>query len=460
MYYHLEWMVVKPFESNIMYQIGVFSDPHIISTEEEMIESTPDHLWLHGCDLRPLDAIFKTFLNKHVESAVVFVKMEELTNIRSNMTQSSECLLAPMITKELQASMHEDHLIIWPFQETMILLVARDNSESFEMDLMKQLDEVFNNLNFVFSSEKRISYSAGLAYFPDHEQSVYKLIRHALAASEAIPAKSHIRYQIYQKDMVDLAQLNRIMHEELAHAFERKEFYVVYQMQYKTSDNKPTGVEALIRWKNDKLDVVSPDLFIPVLQESNLVKQLGLYVLEQVLEDFEGVASQLPEDFKISINLTSDEMLDERILKEIVFLIRQSSMAERQFCFEITETTLIKNLKVANEAINILHDNHMITAIDDFGTGFSSLSYLKTLKTDKLKIDRLFIKDYPHIDDGTIFKGIIGIANDLKLNVIVEGIETPEQLAFIRALDCHEYQGFITSRPESFETCIERLLGK
>nr|WP_281289992.1 EAL domain-containing protein [Oceanispirochaeta crateris] len=123
-------------------------------------------------------------------------------------------------------------------------------------------------------------------------------------------------------------------------------------------------------------------------------------------------------------------------------------------CFEITETVLSENLDFTNRIIETMHHNKFTVAIDDFGTGYSSLGYLKKLNADKLKVDRLFIKDYPESDDGSILQAIVKLAHELNIKVIVEGIETEIQKAYIKELGCEEYQGYFCSKPE----CIQDIL--
>ena len=159
--------------------------------------------------------------------------------------------------------------------------------------------------------------------------------------------------------------------------------------------------------------------------------------------DFAKIKESIPNDFKISINLSSNEFMDKSIILSLVNVIESAGLKLENFCFEITETTLVNNLEHANEIIHYLHEKKVVVAIDDFGTGFSSLGYLKSLYADKLKIDRTFIKDYPKSDDGTMIKAIISMAKQLKIGVIAEGIENEEQLKLIKSLDCKEYQGLL-----------------
>jgi EAL domain-containing protein (putative c-di-GMP-specific phosphodiesterase class I) len=185
--------------------------------------------------------------------------------------------------------------------------------------------------------------------------------------------------------------------------------------------------------------------------------RLGLLVLGKIIDDFQNVEFELGADFRIAFNLSSEEFMDKRVISELLYMIGQSQFDFSKFCIEITETTVLDNIQAANDMILYLNQYGVIVAIDDFGTGFSSLSYLKQLQIDKLKIDRMFIMDYPEKDDGTIFKAIMTMANNMGLKTVIEGIETPKQLEYGKELGCDEYQGYIYSEPVQIDQ-LGRLL--
>ncbi len=170
-------------------------------------------------------------------------------------------------------------------------------------------------------------------------------------------------------------------------------------------------------------------------------------MLKQVIAEFKEHDIQVKKDFKISLNLTSQEFMDVRVISEILFLIGQSQFELSNLCIEITESVILENISDANSMIHFLNERGVVVAIDDFGTGFSSLSYLKQLKINKLKIDRMFIMDYPHEDDGSILQGIVEITKRLRIDTIIEGVETEEQMDFIRHLNCETVQGYHISKP-------------
>ncbi|MCT4583937.1 MAG: EAL domain-containing protein, partial [Peptostreptococcaceae bacterium] len=295
-----------------------------------------------------------------------------------------------------------------------------------------------------------IAYLSGVA-ISNKDDDVNDLLKNAFIALEALLKFKKSKYLIYNDDIFNMVKRDKEIRNEIKNAFLDNEFYVYYQIQKSSDDLNITGVEALIRWKNKKLGIISPSSFIPIIEDTHYIKEVGEFVLRRCIRDFSSIKSHIGENFRISINLSSFEFMDSVLIKNMVSEIKKSNLKTSNFCFEITESNLVDNIDYTNELIKKLHKDNIIVAIDDFGTGFSSLSYLKNLSADKLKIDRMFIKDYPTIDDGSILRGIINMTKELDIKLICEGVETKEQLDFINSLGCEEYQGYYGSKPMKFE---------
>ncbi len=322
---------------------------------------------------------------------------------------------------------------------------------------MEAIDNVFMGIYFSNYPTFKVNYLSGIAISRIHGKNSVEQLINAFIVLEFLINAHKSKYLIYNEKIYDVVSKDKTIRNELKYAFEKNEFSVVYQVQ-KTTNGRNIGVEALVRWKNKKLGNLSPDFFIPIMEESEYIKKLGLHVLNTVIKDFETIKDIIPDDFKISINLSSNEFTDKTIVSSLIDVIASSKLRLENFCFEITETTLVNNLEHTNEIIKYLHEKKIVVSIDDFGTGFSSLGYLKTLYADKLKIDRTFIKDYPEKDDGAMIKAIISMAKQLKIGVIAEGIETEAQLDLIKSLKCKEYQGYYGSKPIEFKEFVDLFM--
>jgi EAL domain-containing protein (putative c-di-GMP-specific phosphodiesterase class I) len=203
----------------------------------------------------------------------------------------------------------------------------------------------------------------------------------------------------------------------------------------------------LIRWNNKVLGNVSPVVFIPLAEQSGEIITVGYWLIERVFQDYMSMKEKLNADFRISINISPVQFKDSELLPKFKELGEKYQVNFKNFEIEITEGVLVSDVNLINEKLNQFKELGMTIAIDDFGTGFSSLSYLKNLNVDKLKIDRSFIKDYPDKDNGDLAQVITNIAIKLKLKVITEGAETEDQIKYLASIGCNLIQGYYYSPP-------------
>ena len=219
------------------------------------------------------------------------------------------------------------------------------------------------------------------------------------------------------------------------------------------------GAEALARWMHPKLGPIPPNEFIPIVEQNNLERLLGRYVVEQVVQLLYELSSITEKQLLISMNLCPTELQDLDLVPHMVRTLDAYNVPHELLIVELTERSLLTDLEVANNTLKELHQERIKIVIDDFGTGFSSLSYLHELDIDKLKIDRSFIKNYPESDDAVILKAMVRMAKELDIAVVMEGVELPEQLALLKELEVTYYQGFIFSKAvtkEEFITLINK----
>ena len=245
----------------------------------------------------------------------------------------------------------------------------------------------------------------------------------------------------------------------LLNSIANNELSVNYQPQINSENKKIIGIEALIRWNNEELGSVSPYIFIPIAEQSGFIINIGYWIIEKVFYDYNKIIDLLPIDFKISINISPIQFSDNMLISKIIDLANKYLIDLSKFEIEITENIFLKDKKLINDKIESFKKLGFSIAIDDFGTGFSSLSYLKDLNIDRIKIDRSFIYEYPQKDNGTIAKIIINICKDLNLKVITEGVETEVQVNYIKSLGCKYIQGYYYSKPLTLENLIKFIEG-
>jgi len=235
------------------------------------------------------------------------------------------------------------------------------------------------------------------------------------------------------------------MQNRLSSALSSDEFFLVYQPQTELETGVVVGVEALLRWQCDG-KTVSPVEFIPLLEKSRLIIPVGRWLVHEACRQLREW-NDAGYDIRISLNVSVVQFHDVGFTRSVFDAIDAHGIDPGRLEFEVTEGVLIENVAKVIQRLTQLKEKGVTISIDDFGTGFSSLSYLRRLPLDKLKIDRAFVKDIPRQDDGTIAHSIIVLAKSLDLKIIAEGVETQEQLDFLKRIHCDQYQGFFHSRP-------------
>jgi diguanylate cyclase len=219
-----------------------------------------------------------------------------------------------------------------------------------------------------------------------------------------------------------------------------------------------TSAEALIRWRHPQRGIVPPDEFIPLAEETGLILEIGEWVLRQACRQIRQWREQGLAVDRVAVNLSARQLQQEDLVERIAGILRESGVSPESIQLEITEGAVLKNVDSAIAMLRQLNEMGIQIALDDFGTGYSSLTYLKRFPIDAVKIDRSFVRDLEHDDsDATIVSTVIGMAENLHLNVIAEGVETENQLEFLRQRGCNEYQGYLFSRPVPPEEFAEFL---
>jgi EAL domain-containing protein (putative c-di-GMP-specific phosphodiesterase class I) len=238
----------------------------------------------------------------------------------------------------------------------------------------------------------------------------------------------------------------------LRHALERKEFVLHYQPKAELGSGRITGVEALLRWQPEGQPMVGPDQFIPVLEETGLIMAVGAWVLREACAQAVAWQQQGLPPIDLAVNLSARQFRQANLVGEVAGILASTGLDAKRLEVELTESLLIDDSEVVRNIMQGLGGLGVRIAIDDFGTGESSLRYLKRFNVDTLKIDRSFVKDTPDdVEDSAITAAVIALGQSLGLNVVAEGVETQAQVDFLKSKGCHQYQGYLLSRPLTAE---------
>jgi EAL domain-containing protein (putative c-di-GMP-specific phosphodiesterase class I) len=313
------------------------------------------------------------------------------------------------------------------------------------------LDHPFSLNGAVF----RIGFKVGIALFPDDGDAADILFKNAEAALKKAKASGN-RFLFYTQKMTAAVAGKLALENQLRRAIDNEEFVLHYQPKVNLGSGKVTSAEALIRWNNPNTGLVPPGEFIPILEETGLIHEVGRWALRKVIEDnLRWHAAGLPA-VRIAVNVSPLQLRNINFLGEIEQAIAIGAHAAAGLELEITESVFMDDQEHTIASLNAIRAMGITIAIDDFGTGFSSLSYLAKLPVDTLKIDRAFVIEMTASAEGlALVSSIVHLAHSLNLKVVAEGVETKEQSHLLRLLQCDEMQGFLFSKPvpcEVFET--------
>jgi diguanylate cyclase (GGDEF)-like protein/PAS domain S-box-containing protein len=338
--------------------------------------------------------------------------------------------------------------------------MSPDNREplnKFARMLLDQLAEPFD----VQGHEVFMTASMGIALYPTDAPNVIDLIRNADAALYHAKKSGGNQHSYYMPEMNEAAVERLMTKSKLKRAFERDELLVHYQPKYNLQTGEVIGAEALVRWELPERGIILPSDFIPIAEETNLIVEIGEWVLDRVCEDFRYWQRSVPSPGRVSVNLSLKQLRQLNFINRISAILRSYEVSPTSLELEITETTLMENPDRTIKILDELYGLGLHLAIDDFGTGYSSLSALQQFPISTLKIDKSFVADVAvNADDATIVGTIIHMGRSLKMDVVAEGVETEDQLTFLQSLDCTYVQGLLFGDPMSSDNYLELLLSQ
>ena len=391
--------------------------------------------------------------------AVVFIDLDRFKNVNDTLGHvTGDVLLTQVAHRLMQSVRAEDTVGRLGGDEFAILLNHLGDPADASVvaqKILQSFDQPFD----LDGSDIYITASIGLTLFPVDNTDQDGLIRNADAAMYRAKELGRNTFQFYRPEMNERARKMLRMESSLRRALERQEFILYYQPKVSISTGKITGLEALLRWLHPERGLVAPAEFIPVLEETGLIRQAGAWVLEQVCRDVRKWMKAGVPRLPVAVNLSARQFVARDLGPGIQAMLEEQGIDPRWLEVEITETSLMENPDEASRTLEYLGTLGIRLALDDFGTGYSSLAYLKRFPLDSLKIDRSFVQGIgTDVDDATITRAVISIAHSLDLRVVAEGVEDETQLAVLRQYGCDEIQGFLFAQPMPAAECGRWLL--
>lgn len=267
------------------------------------------------------------------------------------------------------------------------------------------------------------------------------------------------RAVFFSQELANQNERARLIANNVVHALNNNEYYMVYQPVYELSTQKIKSFEALLRWESPLIGAVSPIEFIPLLEDNDLIVPVGRWIVRQVAMQVKQWENELHDGFHVAINISVKQMMHPDFMNDIKSIIQEVGISPSSLMFEITETVAVQNIELASVLLTELNEYGVQTALDDFGTGYSSLSILKLLPIQHVKVDRSFLMIMENEGEKSqiILQGILDIAKNLGMTTVMEGVETEEQLFLLKEMGAHKIQGFLISRPMVAELAVKLI---
>lgn len=453
--YH-EWLtitVVKNHEQQITNYVGVFADVTEVKQSQNRLYELVNHDPLTGLPNRRLinellEHAIKRAERETRQIALLFIDLDRFKAINDSLGHPVGDKLLFEVSRRIKQSIRESDVVGRLGGDEFIVMM--DNLHDID-DAAHKAKNILTALQSEFlidSKELYISASIGISLYPDDGKDVDSVIKAADIAMYQVKNMGKNNYCYYTKkhsaDVLERFNLEN----QLRRALERQQFEVYYQPQVSLQTGEIIGAEALVRWNHPEYGLVSPAKFIPLAEETGIILQIGEWVLTQAAlrakEWIDGNNSLQ----RIAVNVSGIQIMQSNFADTVYGVLIHSDCVPSMLELEITESTVMQNTEHVISTFDRIKSLGVRLAIDDFGTGYSSLSNLKRLPLDKLKIDRSFVRDLPDdLDDAAIASAIYAMANSLGFSVIAEGVETAEQVQFLRKMGCVEAQGYLYSKP-------------
>ena len=383
----------------------------------------------------------------HQKLAVMFLDLDRFKAINDTLGHNVGDQLLKIAAERLRSCVRDSDTVarLGGDEFTVIVedIVEDHDAAAVAQKILDTLSQPFN----LYGHEVFISVSVGVTLYPSDDENADNLLRNADSAMYRAKEFGRNNFQFYVAEMNIKARERLRLESSLRRALDRNEFMLYYQPRVSLESGRVIGAEALLRWRHPEMGLVPPSEFIPILDETGMIIPVGDWALREACrQNREWQDMGLPP-IRVAVNLSVRQFMQKDLADTIVRALEAANLSAEHLEVEITEDLFLEHNQTNIITLARLKNMGIHISIDDFGTGYSSLSYLKRLPIDTLKIDQSFVRDIGDPDNKAIASAIIAMASSLRLNVLAEGVETDEQLAFLRAQGCNEIQGFSFSHP-------------
>ena len=390
----------------------------------------------------------------HSTVHVLFIDVDRFKEVNDTLGHYVGDVLLAAVAKRLRSHIRKsDFIARLSGDEFGIICRNQQRIDELASTLVYELSRPFN----LDDHEVSTSVSIGITSYPKDSTQSTQLLMNADMAMYSAKNSGRAAYEVYTNDLELASKRRHTIKAGLLAAMTNNELQIFYQPVFSLRDNHLCSVEALIRWPDTMIPLLTPTELVDVAEDTGIIVRLGEWILRTACQH---ARSWQAEGFnlRVAVNISSRQLREPAFLKLVDDVLEENSLEPSNLDLEITERVLVENSAANRDSIHKLQDKGVLVSVDDFGTGFSSLSYLKHFTVNALKIDQIFVKGLPNDkEDAAITTAIISLAEGLGINVVAEGIETEEQLQFLKSINCHHGQGFVFSHPLSIDELTHNL---
>lgn len=398
--------------------------------------------------------------------AVLFIDLDQFKTINDSLGHPVGDRVLEVVASRLQQSVREEDLVarLSGDEFVVVLTVLDQNIETAALragEISEKIRSIISQPYMYDNMELRVTCSVGVVVYPDKNNSVHELLRYADTAMYQVKEKGRDSIEFFNEEMADKVSRQLTMEGDLHRALEEGHFQLYYQPKIDIKTNNVVGAEALLRWHHPTKGMVSPVEFIPVLETSGMIIEVGQWVLEDACKALVKwhVSGLWKPGMRLSINISPRQFRRAAFVDDVITTLDKYPIPKDSLDMEITEGIVIQRVDDAIATMSTLSEHGISFSLDDFGTGYSSISYLKRLPVSTLKIDKGFVRDIiEDRNDRVLVETIITMGRLLDMELVAEGVEETEQLAILKSFGCDYYQGYLSSQPvpiEKFETFLD-----
>jgi diguanylate cyclase (GGDEF)-like protein/PAS domain S-box-containing protein len=458
---------IKSFSNNgITKLIGTYGTARDV-TERKEAEDFINFQAYHDLLTRlPNRALFKDRLNLAITHArrnrqglaVMFLDLDRFKVVNDTLGHAMGDRLLQSVSIRLENCLREGDTLSRFGGDEFTLLLPDISSKEDARKIARKVINVLKEPFMLGEHEVFVGVSVGIALSQEAGTSLEQLIQNADIAMYHVKGRGKDGYQFFS-DSMNVTSSNRLkLERDMRNALENKEFHVYYQPQIDAKTNGIIGVEALIRWHHPERGIIYPSEFIPLAEETKLIVELSEWVLKTACNEVKQWIDAGHSDIRLAVNFSPTQVEHPRFVSMLFKQLKECDFPPRNFEIELTENVIMNDLKHMIQKLSKLADRGITIAIDDFGTGYSSLNYLHKLPIHTLKVDQSFVHDIQNSsNDACIVNAIISMAHGLKLNIVAEGVETADQLEYLKQLGCHVIQGFFFGKARPADETLQLI---